>query len=78
MEVVQCRSFTLTPAPAEGGAPPPLEALNLDGELSASSAPFRASCVPAALRCYSSRLRTEPNAGGNEDLLYSIAKLASG
>jgi len=65
VEVLRCRSFTLTPTGSQNGAAEPLEQLNLDGEL-ACSTPFQASCVPQALEVYASTLREEPNDTSSE------------
>lgn len=87
VEVVRCRSFTLRPTGSdregsfalrptgsdrEDGITSP-QSLNLDGELT-GVAPFRAACVPGALRVYASRLRTDPNVGDVGDPLYALVK----
>ena len=74
VEVVRCRSFTLRPtgSDTENGIASP-QSLNLDGELT-GVAPFRAACVPGALRVYASRLRTDPNVGDVDDPLYALVK----
>ena len=73
VEVVRCRSFALTPVAdrVDGLTSPP--SLNLDGELT-STVPFRAACVPGALRVYASRLRNEPNVAEVDDPLYKLVK----
>ena len=55
VEVVRCKSYTLTPQRLPSGLEP---SLNLDGELS-GAAPFQAACVPGALDVFASRLNTK-------------------
>ena len=55
LQVVRCRSYTLTPRRLPSGLEP---SLNLDGELS-GAAPFQAACVPGALDVFASQLNTQ-------------------
>jgi len=55
VDVIRCKSYTLTPQRLPSGLEP---SLNLDGELS-GAAPFQAACVPGALDVFVSQLNTE-------------------
>jgi len=66
VEVLRCRSFTLTPTGSQNNdGAEPLDKLNLDGEL-ACSTPFQAHCMPSALEVYASKLRDQPNDTSSE------------
>ena len=77
VEVVRCRSYTLTPH-APRGAPAADEVggggggggLNLDGELAGGllggGGAFRATCVPSALEVYAASLNASPRISSDE------------
>lgn len=75
VEVVQCKSYTLTPSSRES-AP-----LNLDGELVGQGGPFRTVCVPKALEVFSASFRAEPRDSSAEfepQLVLSLVSLLEG
>ena len=74
VEVVRCKSYTLTPQRLPSGLEP---SLNLDGELS-GAAPFQAACVPGALDVFASRLNTQMRDSSSElepQLVLSLLRL---
>ena len=74
LQVIRCKSYTLTPQQLPSGLEP---SLNLDGELS-GAAPFRASCVPGALDVFASQLNTKVRDTSSElepQLVLSVVRL---
>ena len=74
VEVVRCKSYTLTPQRLPSGLEP---SLNLDGELS-GAAPFQAACVPGALDVFASQLNTKVRDTSSElepQLVLSLLRL---
>ena len=74
VEVVRCKSYSLTPQRLPSGLEP---SLNLDGELS-GAAPFQAACVPGALDVFASRLNTQVRDSSSEvepQLVLSLLRL---
>ena len=74
LQVIRCKSYTLTPQRLPSGLEP---SLNLDGELS-GAAPFQAACVPGALDVFASQLNTKVRDTSSElepQLVLSVVRL---